>query len=129
MKYILRLMIVTILLLAAIPAHSEVVQVLTCEQDDDATEAALEAQAVKWLKAARGMKGGDQLEMRLLHPWVAEMGQKDFSVVVIAPSLEAWGLFFDNYKGSPAAEVDSGFNDLADCADSSLWESVIIDVE
>ena len=130
MNTIIRLIIVSILMIVAAPAYSaKVVQVFSCEQDDDATEEALEAQALKWLKAARQMKGGAQLEVYLNYPWAAQMDENDFLFVLIAPSLEEWGVFFDNYKGSAAAQVDQGSNDLAACPDSSLWESVEIKVE
>ncbi len=130
MNLIRRLMIISILMIVAAPAYSaSVVQVFDCEQDEDATEAQLEAQAVRWLKAARSMKGGENMEVYLNFPMAAQMDENDFSFILIAPSFAEWGVFMDGYKGSAAEQADTGFVDLADCPDSGLFESVAIKVE
>ena len=49
----------------------------------------------------------------------------DVWFVVVAPSFEEWGKFWDNYANSPAAEVDQR-NEKVVCPDSALWESVKI---
>jgi hypothetical protein len=130
MKNIMRLVIVSILMIVAAPVYSaSVVQVFDCQQDEDATEAQLEAQSVKWLKAAKTMKGGENIEVYLNFPMAAQMDENDFMFILIAPSFAEWGVFMDGYKGSAAAQVDTGFVDLADCPDSGLFESVAIKAE
>lgn len=126
MKILLRLMLVFMLIFVAAPAYSaEVIQIFKCEQHEDATEADLEAAASEWLKAAKTMKGGDQLEAYLHFPVVSQMGELDFLFVIKAPSMEKWGMFMDGYHGSPAQAVDkTKFDNLCDCPDSALWEPI-----
>ncbi len=128
MKTIVRLMIVSMLMMGAVPAYSaEVIQIFHCQIDDDATEKDVEAAASEWLMAAKTMKGGDQLEAYLHFPVVSQMGENDFLFVIRAPSMEKWGMFMDGYHGSPAQEVDKKkFDDICDCPDSALWEPIKI---
>lgn len=124
MKTIIRLVIVSLLLLVTAPAYSgSAIQVFSCQQDENATEAQLEAVASAWLKAAKQMKGGENLEVYLNYPAAAQMGEDDFLFILIAPTFAEWGVFMDGYKDSPASKVDAEMGDLADCPDSSLWES------
>jgi len=126
MKTIVMLMLVPMLMLGAAPAYSaEVIQIFKCQIDENATEKDLEAAASEWLKAAKTMKGGDQLVAYLHFPVVSQMGEHDFLFVIRAPSMEKWGMFMDGYHGSPAQEVDKKkFDNICDCPDSALWEPV-----
>jgi len=125
MKTIIRLAIISILMLIAAPAWSgSAVAVYTCEQDDDASEADINAAAAAWLEAAKGMKGGDNLEVFVMFPMAVTMGESDFLFIVTAPTFAEWGTFMDGYEGSAAAESDKKYGDVADCPDSALWESV-----
>jgi len=126
MNTVLRLMLVFMLMVVAAPAYSaEVIQIFKCQQDEDATEKDVEAAASEWLKAAKTMKGGDQLEAYLHYPVVSQMGEHDFLFVIRAPSMEKWGIFMDGYNGSPAQEVDKKkFDNICDCPDSALWEPI-----
>ena len=46
------------------------------------------------------------------------------TVVVVAPSFEQWGVFWDGYEGSPAAAVDAKNNNTGTvCPNSGVWES------
>jgi len=119
-----RFLIVTTVLVFAAPAYSgSAMQIFRCSQDDDATDEQVDAIASEWLKAARGMKGGEKLEGHLLFPIAADMGEHDFAFVLTAPSFQEWGAFADAYAGSPAEEIDDKFDKLADCTKSTLWES------
>ena len=94
--------------------------------DDDASEAQVRARAQDWLKAAKKLPGGEKLQAFVLFPIaVNAMGEIDVMFVVVAPSFAEWGKFWDNYAGSPAAEVDKR-NEKVVCPDSALWESVKI---
>ncbi len=126
MNTIMRLMLVSMLMILATPAYStQAVHMFICEQDDDATEEQVEEAASLWLKAARTMKGGEQLEAYIYYPLVVRMeGDSDLVFVVIAPSIEQWGVFWDGYKDSPAELVDNESRDLVACPDSVLWESI-----
>ena len=125
MKTIIRLAIISILMLIAAPAWSgSAVMVYTCEQDDDASEADVNAAAAAWLEAAKGMKGGENLEVFVMFPMAVTMGESDFLFIVTAPSFGEWGTFMDGYEASAAADSDKKYADVADCPDSALWESV-----
>ena len=123
MKIIGRLMLVFMLVIVAAPAYSaEVVQIYNCEQDEDATDGDIKAVVGEWLKAAKKMKGGEQLRVYMRFPIVGHMGEDDFTLVLRAPSLEEWAVFMSGYKGSALEEIDDRLEELCDCPDSSLWE-------
>jgi hypothetical protein len=115
----------TVMMAVAAPAFSaQASQMFACEQDDDTSEAELKAQAEAWLKAARGQKGGAGVDAYVHFPVaVNSMRDVDFFLVVVFPSFEQFGVFWDNYNGSPAAAVDKQ-NDASGtvCPDSALWE-------
>jgi len=124
MKTMVRLMLVLVVLFVAAPGFAgEAVQMWRCEMDDDATEAQVEALASEWLKAAKKTEGGENLEAYVYFPVaVNATGEMDFMWIVVAPSFEEWGKFWDNYADSEAAEAEN--HDLVVCPDSVVWESV-----
>ena len=128
MRTIVQLVIIFLLMAVATPAYSSTVsQFFKCEQDDDATEAALFATVSKWLKAAKTVEGGKDLTASLHFPIAAAMGETDFSLVITAPSAAAWGTFVDNYPGSVAQALDVEWDELAACPDSALIRSVKVE--
>jgi hypothetical protein len=123
MKTIVGLMFFFMLIFLAAPVYStEVVQIYNCEQDEDATDGDIKAVAAEWLKAAKKMKGGEQLRVYVRFPIVGEMGEDDFSFVLRAPSIEQWSMFMSGYKDSALEEIDDKLDELCDCPNSSLWE-------
>ena len=125
MKTIVGLMLVSMLMIVAAPAYSGGVamQMWKCELDEDASEQDVKDMAAKWLKAAKTMKGGENLEAYVNFPVaVNNMGETDMIFTIIAPSFAEWGMFWDSYGGSAAAEVDKQ-DDMVDCPNSALWES------
>ena len=125
MKIVLRAVLISILMVVAAPAFSggNAMQMWKCEMDDDIDEAGVKAMAVKWLKAARTMKGGKNLQAHVLFPVaVNDSGDTDLIFTVTAPNFTEWGMFWDSYGGSAAAAADKE-NDLVDCPDSAVWES------
>ena len=128
MKTIVGLMLVFMMMFVAAPAFSGGVatQMWKCELADDATEEEVKAAAQEWLRAAKTMKGGERLEAYVYFPVaVNATGEMDVMFIVIAPTFEEWGKFWDNYAGSPAAEVDKR-NEKVVCPNSVLWESIKI---
>jgi len=124
MKTIIRLIIVSILMMVAVPAWSgSAVAVYQCEQGDDASEADVLAAVADWLQAAKAMKGGENIDAFVMFPMAATMGEFDLLFIVTAPSFAEWGAFMDGYEGSAAAEADKKYADTAICPDSALWES------
>lgn len=95
-----------------------------CELVGDATEEQVEEAAAAWLTAARAMKGGEQLRGYVYHPVaVNDTGESDFVAVVIAPSFEEWGRFWDGYPDSPAAAAEEDAESTFVCPDSAVWSS------
>ncbi len=125
---IMRLMLVSMLTMVAAPAYSDsVIDIFMCQQEEKATEEDLEAIASKWFKAVKGMKGGAQMDLYLRFPIVAEMGENDFAVVLVAPSLEEWARFVESVEGSEVGNLEEKFDELADCPDNSLWDIVRVE--
>jgi hypothetical protein len=128
MNIIVRLMLVSMLMLVAAPTFAaEATQMWKCEMDDDASEADVTAGAAKWLQAAKTMEGGKNLQASVLFPVaVNATGEVDAFFIVVAPTFEEWGKFWDNYTGSPAEKVDIENQEMVVCPDSALWESIKI---
>jgi hypothetical protein len=126
MNTLVRLMIVFMLMIVATPAFSaQPIQMWQCEMNDGATEEEVMAGAQAWLKAAKKIEGGEQIQAYLYFPVaVNATGEIDVNFVVVAPSFSAWGKFWDNYDGSAAAEVERQNLEKVVCPDSALWESI-----
>jgi hypothetical protein len=128
MKIIVNAVLISMLMIVAVPAYSGGVatQLFKCEMNDDASEKDVKAFAAKWLKAAKTMKGGENLQAHVFFPVaVNNMGETDMIFAISAPSFAEWGLFWDSYGDSPAAAADKE-NDMVACPDSALWESIKI---
>ncbi len=127
MNTVIRLMVISILMFIAAPAWSDLaVHVYHCEQEDEASDEALEAIASEWLRVARTMKGGENLDIFLYFPIAVQSGEHDFVFMLIAPDFAQMGAFLDAYAGSPLEEVDDRFDELAACPNSEMWEAVPI---
>ena len=128
LMFVSMLMLVPMLMIVAAPAYAaEATQMWRCAVDDDASEEDVTTMAREWLKAAKTMKGGERLQAYVYFPVVVNpKGEIDVIFVVVAPSFEEWGKFWDNYLGSPAAAVDNRNREKIVCPGSALWESVKI---
>jgi len=134
MNYLVRLMLVcmlmigSMLMIKAAPAYAaEAMQMWKCEMEGDTTEEEVITMAQEWVKAAKTMAGGKGLEANVYFPVAVNVtGKIDVLFVVHAPSFVEWGKFWDNYSGSPAAELEQGHQEKIVCPDSALWESVKI---
>lgn len=128
MKKLVLLMLTSMLMVIAGPAWSDqAVHMLSCEQDEETTDAQVEKISKEWLKAAKGVKGGEHMNLRLNFPVAAKAGEVDFLIILTAPSFAEWGMFMDNYAGSAAEKIDDKYQDDLDCGDGSLWESVKVE--
>lgn len=124
MKIIISAVLVSMLMIVAVPAYSGGVatQIWRCELDDDASEKDVKAHAAKWLKAAKTMKGGENLEAYVYFPVaVNNMAETDLIFMVTVPTFAEWGTFWDSYGGSAAAAADKE-NKLVACPGSAVWE-------
>jgi hypothetical protein len=90
---------------------------------DDARVASAE-----WLRAARTLRGGKDLDLGLRWPIVVADSAERFEFVLRAPSLETWGEFYDRYDpSSVVGKADEAFARVASCSGSSLWELILVD--
>jgi hypothetical protein len=107
----------------AASSSANVIQIWSCKLKPGKTTAELETHSSAWLKAARSMKGGKDLEVFLDFPLAAPAGEGEFQFVLIAADTKTWGLFNNDYGDSAAAKADAKWNDVASCSNSELWES------
>ncbi len=128
MKNLLGLVLVALLLVVAAPAFSaEAVQMWRCEMDDAVTEDQVEEHASKWLAAAKKLPGGENLQAYVLFPIaVNATGEMDLMMVLVAPTFQEWGKFWDAYADSDAADIEEDAQEMIVCPDSVLWEKVIV---
>ena len=127
MKRTVLLTLALLVLFVAAPGFAgEAAQMWKCEMDDNTTEAQVNEMASAWLKAAKGMEGGENLQAWVYFPVAVNMtGDTDLMFVIVAPSFEEWGKFWDGYEGSPAAKVDQRNQEIGvTCPDSAVWESM-----
>ena len=128
MRIFTRLIIVSILMMVATPAWTDgVLHVVFCDQDEDVTDDQVEAIAEEWFKAAKAVKGGENIELRLNFPVAANSGEVDLAMMLIAPNFTEWGTFMDNYPNSAAEDIDDKYEDDLDCGDGVLWERVKVE--
>jgi hypothetical protein len=121
-------LIVSMMMILAAPAWSDAaLHTILCEQSDELTDEKVEALSAEWLKAAKTIKGGENLELYLNFPVAAKVGEVDVALILIAPSFAEWGLFMDNYPGSAAEGVDEKYADDLDCGNGTLWESLKVE--
>jgi hypothetical protein len=132
MKTFTRSILVSLFLIIAAPAYSnstQVLQIFRCEfNDEKTTEGEVLELAATWLKAAKQMKGGENMKLVIRFPIaVGTGGVGDFTWVISTPTFAEWGEFTDAYDGSEVSKVDDQlFGNLADCGQSSIWEGTIM---
>lgn len=119
--------IIAVLMVAAPVCADSTLQIWTCKLNDGKTGQELMAASKDWLAAAKSMDGGENFEVTLEFPIAANAGDGEFNFVLIAENVEDWGRFTNAYQGSPAAEADEAWGEVATCKRSGLWSSV--DVE
>ena len=127
MNKIFRLIFISVLMFVVAPAWADrAIHIYHCEQEDEATDEALSQIASEWLKAAKTLKGGANIEIFVYFPVAVEIGEQDFLFMITAPSFEEMGAFIDAYEGSPLEDIDDRFDELAACPNSSMWEAITI---
>lgn len=114
------------LIFAAGPVYAgKAMQMWSCGLEEGATEEAVEAQAAEWVKAARKLDGGENIEAHVLFPVaVNATGDMDIMFIVTMPTFAEWGKFWDVYPDSDAA-ANEGENVF--CPDSVVWEAVKVE--
>jgi hypothetical protein len=110
---------------AAPAAGNEFDQIWSCELKAGKSLGEARAAARAWLAAARSMPHGERLQVFIRYPIIVSDSENRFDFVVRAPSLAAWGAFYDKYDdGTPVADADAKFADVASCSGSTMWESI-----
>jgi hypothetical protein len=110
---------------AAPVVANEFDHVWSCELKPGKTLDDARAVARIWLAAARSMSNGERLRASIRYPIIVAESENRFDFVVTAPSLAAWGAFYDSYDdGTPVADADLKFADSASCSGSTMWESI-----
>ena len=122
MKTLINLAFISMLLVFASPAYSDAIQIFNCEFEGEATEDDVMDMAGKWLKAAKTLKGGENLQIFIRYPVAASVDDIDFKFVLVTPDFAEWGKFTDAYELSVLEEIDDELEKVADCNDASLWE-------
>jgi len=112
-----------ILMAMVMPAQAAVLHIWACTVNDGQSGEDVEAVSAAWLKAAKSMDGGAELQVILTTPFAAEGEVGTFNFVLIAPSHAAYGVFNDGYDGSAAQKADEDFGKVAACSGSAIWES------
>ena len=127
MKIFVTMIIVSMLMIFAAPAWSAaVIHVVQCQQGDISDEQ-LDAVAKDWLKTARSIKGGENLQLRMNFPVAAKVDDIDVVMLIIAPSFAEWGEFMDNYSGTEAEAMDEKHEGELSCGNGTLWETVLVE--
>lgn len=124
-KSTLRLVLASTLLAVAAPAFSGgmAMQMWRCEMLEGATEEDVLDHAAEWLKAAKAMKGGENLQAAVHFPVAVNANDPiDMLFTVTAPTFAEWGQFWDSYSNAPDDAVDDN-NKLTVCPNSVVWQS------
>ena len=128
MNKMTRFVLISVLMIFAAPAYSSAIQLFNCELNGDATGEDVTVMASKWLKVAKTLKGGKNLQVFIRYPIAASSDDIDFKLVLVTPTFAEWGVFTDAYEGSDSiTDVDDEFEKVADCADSAMWEGAEVE--
>ena len=127
MKTLIRVMAIAMLMVFASPAYSEAIQIFNCTYEGEATEDDVMDIASKWLKAAKTIKGGENLRVAIRFPVAASVDEIDFKFVALTPTFAEWGAFTDAYELSKLQEIDDELFKVANCGESSIWEGGFIE--
>ena len=127
MKTLIQALAIAMLMVFASPAYSEAIQIFNCTFEGDATEDDINAMATKWLKAAKTLKGGENIQVAIRYPVAAAVTDVDFKFVVMTPNFADWGVFTDVYEASKLQEIDDELFKIANCGESSLWEGAMVE--
>lgn len=113
---------------AAPSVANEFDQIWSCELNTGKTLSEAREVARTWLAAAKSMEHGGRLQAFIRYPIIVSESENRFDFVVRAPSLAAWGAFYDTYDaGTPVADADVKFAEVASCSGSTLWESIAVE--
>ncbi len=118
----------SVMFLFIAPAYGDsILQIWTCELNDNKTPADVIAASSVWLKAAKNNEGGEDIEVSLEFQIVGDAGDDGFFFVLSVADTKIWGVFNHDYPDSPAGQADEAWADVATCSESTLSASVDIE--
>jgi hypothetical protein len=122
MKTMTKFMFISMLMIVASSVQAEAIQIFNCEYVGEATNDDVLEMSDKWLKAAKTIKGGENIKVYIRYPLAASSDDIDFKFVLVTPDFAEWGEFTDAYEASEIVKIDDEIEKVANCNDSSLWE-------
>ncbi len=128
-KIIIASFTASVMFLFTAPAYADsIVQLWSCKLNDGKTGDDVVAASSAWLKAAKSLVGGEDLEAFLDFPIAADAGSGDFTFVMVVADTKTWGVWWGSEDTDPAMqEADEAWSEVATCSSSSLWASVEIE--
>ncbi len=128
-KRLLASLIASVMLLFTASAFADsVVHIWTCELNDGKTGDDAVAVSSDWLKVAKSMEGGEDLEVYLEYPIAAPAGDGSFNFVLIVADEKTWGIWYgSDDPDSAMQDANTAWSEVAACSGSSLWYSVEIE--
>ncbi len=112
-------------------AYSDsVLQIWSCKLNDEKTEDDLMKASSAWLKIARGMDEGADINAFVSYAIFSNVPNREedsFSFVLRTPDLKSWAALFNDYPDSPLGKADEAWGEVATCSDSSLLSSVEVE--
>jgi len=115
---------------AATAYADSVLQIWSCKLNDEKTEDDLMKASSAWLKAAKGMDGGADINAFVSYAMFSNTPNTEdgsFSFVLETPDLKSWAALFNDYPDNPVGKADEVWSEVATCSDSSLVASVQIE--
>ncbi len=116
----------TALLMISFPATAysdSVLHIWSCKLNDEKTEDDLMKASSAWLKVAKGMDGGADINAFVSYAIFSNAPNREdgsFSFVLRTPDLKSWAALFNDYPDSPLGKADQAWGEVATCSDSSL---------
>ncbi len=107
-----------------------VLNIWSCKLNDEKTEDDLMKASSAWLKIAKGMDGGADINAYVDYAIFSNAPNSEagsFSFVLMTPDLKSWAALFNDYPDSPLGKAEEAWGEVATCSDSSLVSSVQIE--
>ena len=130
-KIILSTLTALLMISFATTAYSDsVLEIWSCKLNDEKTEDDLMKASSAWLKAAKGMDGGAEIEVFVNYAMFSNTANSEpgsFGFVLRTPDLKSWAALYNDYPDSPLEKADQVWGEVATCSDRTLLSSVNVE--
>ncbi len=130
-KIILSTLTALLMISFATTAYSDsVLEIWSCKLNDEKTDDDLMKASSAWLKAAKGMDGGADIEAFVNYAFFSNTANSEpgsFGFVLRTPDLKSWAALYNDCPDSPLGEADQAWGEVATCSDRSLLGSVNVE--